>query len=144
MKTVFFRMALVLAFMGVFIGGVLASDTVRQPVPLEDQRFNGVFYYRSDLLYRFWEFDGTSMVVINTPARNYTSVWEFRIYENGLIRSRHWYLENSRWSDDPVLVSLVGYISGPYAFLFNGDNTKLQIGWRIGPDNIFWRTYTRR
>ena len=97
MNTVFFRMALVLAFVGVFIGGVLASDTVRQPVLLEDQRFNGQFYRRTDTFYGFWEFDGTSRAIFTgynlTWERNrqFVNVYEFRIYEDGMIRWRIWY-----------------------------------------------------
>ena len=148
MRTMFLRMVLGLVVMAAFVSSAVALE-VRQPVPLEDQRFNGQFYYRSDRFYGFWEFDGTSRVVFtgyNPQLRgnpNFVHIREFRIYENGLIRWRFWY-DDDFWSDDPRLVSFIGYISGPYVFSFNDDGNELRIWNRIGPMNIRWRTYTRR
>jgi len=141
----------------------------RQEFQRIDERFNGIFHWQSNGHYRYWEFDGTTMVryTVYRPAwvspplivsgevildsfvhsaLRITSISEFRIYESGIIRHRNW-SDPSRylWSDDPELFSIVGpVVYGPYRFYFNDDDTELRVGSIMGPGDIQWRTYIRR
>jgi len=140
---------------------------LKQPVPLSDRRFNGMFVHQSNGAISYWVFDGTSRVqhTVNRPGTvipamilgdtylpeyvispvNTTVVYEFRIYENGMIRHRRWVDQFEYWSDDPVVISVLGQVAnGPYQFLFNEDGSEFRIGWKIGSGEISWRTYTKR
>jgi len=129
MKTVFFKVALLLAFMGVF-----ASCTDAQPVSQSDSRFLGQFYYRfDDGGYIIWDFDGKSSVQQTNTSQESVRIFEFIFYEDEMKGRRNW---------DRCFFRHINV--GPYIFTFNNDGTELQMGYSVGSGVAVWRTYTRR